>query len=134
MGGWGYYELLNSYRDASERMLASVDELKISTQSMTGHLARIEKVEQIVAEIKAGAAKAKDLDSARAEYRKLAQAQHLDVRQTRRPERAVTVDAADRFTPFCSVSQTLDVKAHIWGLEQDLDQISRRAQTVNVRI
>lgn len=117
-------------------MLVSVEELKTSTQAMTGHLARIEKVEQTVAQLKASAAKAKDLDAARAEYRKLAEAQHLDVRPSGPPCQPSacprTLTDQTRIAP--PLLQTLDVKAHIWGLEQDLDQISKRAQTVNVRI
>lgn len=40
VGGFGYFELLDAYRDASERMLASVEELKLSTEAVrqTSHL------------------------------------------------------------------------------------------------
>lgn len=163
VGGWGYFELLDAYRDASERMLSSVEELKLSTQAvsntlhlqrshnaprlsgtsfspsctrctsrrtfapqpaappahppllpfqqMTGHLARIEKVEQTLSELKTSAARAKDVDSMRTEFRKLVEAEHLDVSSPR--DAATSVTDADSRVSRSRCVQLLDVKAHV---------------------
>lgn len=66
---------------------------------MTGHLARIEKVEQTVAELKTTAALSKDHEASRAEYRKLAEAAHLEVSSPRALPRPHPADSrSPRFT------------------------------------
>lgn len=109
MGGYGYFALLEDYTAASKTLLLSVEELKGSTAELTAHLERIAKVEDDLARIEAkvaGTASKKELEGTKAEYRGLIQSEHLDF---------------------------LALKAHLWGVEQDLQAMSKKASN-HVRI
>lgn len=98
-GTYGYFTLLTDYTKASEVLLLSVEELKESTTKLTKHINRIEKVEAQLDDLVKTVAKKNEVDSLRNEYKKLIEAEHLDL---------------------------LALKAHIWGVEQDLDSLSKR--------
>ncbi|GAA6017504.1 hypothetical protein JCM10207_008249 [Rhodosporidiobolus poonsookiae] len=104
-GGYGYFQLLDDYSKASSELLSSVEELRGSTEQMATLIPRISALEQSSAALAESAATKADLDSLRAEYRKLLDAEHLDV---------------------------LEMKAHIWALEQDLHKLSKRQTSVRI--
>ncbi|GAA5839750.1 hypothetical protein JCM9279_005157 [Rhodotorula babjevae] len=105
VGGYGYFRLLDDYHSASVTLLASVDELKRSTEQMAAHLSRIAALEDSHAQLSGTAASTKDVDALRTEYRKLLDSEHVDL---------------------------LSLRAHVWGLEQDLKNLSRRDTSVRV--
>ncbi|KPV73029.1 uncharacterized protein RHOBADRAFT_55271 [Rhodotorula graminis WP1] len=105
IGGYGYFRLLDDYHNASTTLLASVEELKGSTQQMATHLSRIAALEDSHAQLSNSAASTKDVQALRAEYRKLLDSEHVDL---------------------------LSLRAHVWGLEQDLKNLTRRDTSVRV--
>ncbi|KAL8278288.1 hypothetical protein RQP46_009320 [Phenoliferia psychrophenolica] len=103
VGGYGYFMLLDDYKAASKTLLLSVEELKGSTASLTSHLARVTSVEDQLARLESrldAFSPKSDLDGLRKEYRALTESQHLDL---------------------------LSLKAHVWGVEQDLLKLSKQA-------
>ncbi|GAA5879941.1 hypothetical protein JCM1840_006938 [Sporobolomyces johnsonii] len=106
VGSYGYFVLLHDYAEASRALLESVDELKGTTDKMASHLRRIESVESTLAALSSNAATHAELASLREEYRKLFEAEHLDA---------------------------LNLKAHVWGIEQDLHKLTK-TQNTSVRI
>ncbi|KDE07211.1 hypothetical protein MVLG_02434 [Microbotryum lychnidis-dioicae p1A1 Lamole] len=106
VGIWGYTHLLQDYMTASKALLDSVQELHVSTKKMTSHIERIEAVEKTVNELRKSSSTNDQIDTLRKEYRKLLEAEHLEV---------------------------LALKSHIWAIEQDLQALSRGAATT-VRI
>ncbi|SCZ97898.1 BZ3500_MvSof-1268-A1-R1_Chr3-3g06442 [Microbotryum saponariae] len=117
VGIWGYTHLLQDYMTASKALLDSVQELHLSTEKMTSHIERIEAVEKTVNELSKSSSTNDQIDTLRKEYRKLLEAEHLEV---------------------------LALKSHVWGMqpdpcptlahrEQDLQALSRGAATT-VRI
>ncbi|SCV74720.1 BQ2448_7749 [Microbotryum intermedium] len=106
VGIWGYTHLLQDYMTASKALLESVQELHVSTDKMTTHIERIERVEKTVNELSKSSSTNDQIDTLRNEYRKLLEAEHLEV---------------------------LALKSHVWGIEQDLQALSRNAATT-VRI
>ncbi|GAA5870921.1 hypothetical protein JCM8547_000033 [Rhodosporidiobolus lusitaniae] len=105
VGSYGYFQLLDDYSRASRELLASVEELKGSTEQMASHLSRISTLESTTTSLSHNSATKPELNSLRAEYRKLLEAEHLDV---------------------------LNLKAHVWALEQDLYKVSRRETSVRI--
>ncbi|CEQ41075.1 SPOSA6832_02754, partial [Sporobolomyces salmonicolor] len=130
VGSYGYFMLLHDYGEASRTLLDSVAELKRSTDKvrrgprwlslslcrpqsttaslffMTSHLRRIESVESTLSSLSSSAATKAELASLRDEYRKLFETEHLDA---------------------------LNLKAHVWGIEQDLHKLTK-TQNTSVRI
>ncbi|GAA5949483.1 hypothetical protein JCM21900_000235 [Sporobolomyces salmonicolor] len=106
VGSYGYFMLLHDYGEASRTLLDSVAELKRSTDKMTSHLRRIESVESTLSSLSSSAATRAELASLRDEYRKLFETEHLDA---------------------------LNLKAHVWGIEQDLHKLTK-TQNTSVRI
>ncbi|KWU45203.1 hypothetical protein RHOSPDRAFT_16775 [Rhodotorula sp. JG-1b] len=105
VGGYGYLRVLDDYRQASEKLLTSVEELKISTEQMTAHLSRINALETSLDRLARQAAKTQQVDSLRDETRQLIESHHLDL---------------------------LNLKAHVWGIEQDLRNLSKRDTSVRI--
>ncbi|GAA5997674.1 uncharacterized protein JCM10292_001015 [Rhodotorula paludigena] len=105
VGGYGYFRLLEDYQKASQTLLVSVDELKGSTEQMATHLSRIATLERALAKLTDERATHAEVDSLRAEYRKLLEAEHLDV---------------------------LNLKAHVWAVEQDLRNLTKRDTSVRI--
>ncbi|GAA5982685.1 hypothetical protein JCM10908_006744 [Rhodotorula pacifica] len=105
VGGYGYLRVLDDYRQASEKLLVSVEELKGSTEQMTSHLSRITALETSLERLARDAAKNAEVDSLRDESRKLIESHHLDL---------------------------LNLKAHVWGIEQDLRNLSKRETSVRI--
>ncbi|GAA6055689.1 hypothetical protein JCM3770_001022 [Rhodotorula araucariae] len=105
IGGYGYFRLLDDYQKASTTLLTSVEELKGSTAQMASHLSRISTLEASLEKLASSAATQAETASLRAEYRKLLEAEHVDL---------------------------LSLKAHVWGLEQDLRNLAKRDTRVRI--
>ncbi|GAA6059150.1 hypothetical protein JCM10212_003897 [Sporobolomyces blumeae] len=108
VGAYGYYALLGDYARASQQLIRSVDELKQSTEAVTTQLSRITTLEYQLADLASRTSTTpRDVESLRQEFRKVSQGQHLDV---------------------------LNLKAHVWALEQDLQNLSKTRKEISVRI
>ncbi|BGP43783.1 hypothetical protein JCM10449v2_007840 [Rhodotorula kratochvilovae] len=105
IGGYGYFRLLDDYQKASTTLLTSVEELKGSTEQMASHLSRISTLEASLEKLASSSATQAEVAGLRAEYRKLLEAEHVDL---------------------------LSLKAHVWGLEQDLRNLSKRGTSVRI--
>ncbi|KAI5481337.1 hypothetical protein MNV49_004959 [Pseudohyphozyma bogoriensis] len=99
VGGYGYFALLSDYSAASKVLLASVEELKDSTAILTTHIKRIEHVETALSTLEGKAVDKDEIAGLRKEYRALLETDRLDL---------------------------LALKAHLWGLEQDLSTLSKK--------
>lgn len=67
----GWYYLLEQYRDASDLLLASVEDLQQSTGRVTGYVRRIEDVEKRVGKIEDSGARREDLQGVRKELKQV---------------------------------------------------------------
>ncbi|BGP35626.1 hypothetical protein JCM10296v2_007467 [Rhodotorula toruloides] len=105
VGGYGYFRLLDDYKQASSALLLSVDELKRSTTQMSTHLSRISSLESAISKLESSSATKKQVDSLRGEYIKLLESEHLEV---------------------------LNLRAHVWGIEQDLRNLTKRDTSVRI--
>ncbi|BGP27874.1 hypothetical protein Rt10032_c14g5217 [Rhodotorula toruloides] len=105
VGGYGYFRLLDDYKQASSALLLSVDELKQSTTQMSTHLSRISSLESAISKLESSSATKKQVDSLRGEYTKLLESEHLEV---------------------------LNLRAHVWGIEQDLHNLTKRDTSVRI--
>ncbi|BGP11637.1 hypothetical protein JCM10049v2_007547 [Rhodotorula toruloides] len=105
VGGYGYFRLLDDYKQASSALLLSVDELKRSTTQMSTHLSRISSLESAISKLESSSATKKQVDSLRGEYTKLFESEHLEV---------------------------LNLRAHVWGIEQDLRNLTKRDTSVRI--
>ncbi|BGP58454.1 hypothetical protein JCM8202_005439 [Rhodotorula sphaerocarpa] len=105
VGGYGYLRVLDDYRQASERLLVSVEELKSSTEQMAAHLSRITALESNLDRLTRDAAMTSEVDSVRDEARQLIESHHLDL---------------------------LNLKAHVWGIEQDFRNLAKRQTSVRI--
>ncbi|ORX35547.1 hypothetical protein BD324DRAFT_630603 [Kockovaella imperatae] len=98
-----YY--LNQEREvASGLLIASIDELQQSTGKITSHLDRLQQVEKEVASLKSSMAQRDDVVKVRGEMKKVYDGLHLEL---------------------------LDMRAHVWGVEQDLQKV---VKTESIRI
>jgi len=93
------YHLLEEYKLASSLMQASVEELHTSTQKISGHIRRIEAVEKDLKALAESAAAKENVSQLRAEMKKLYDGLHIEF---------------------------LDLKAHVWGMQQDLHALSKK--------
>ncbi|EJF63175.1 hypothetical protein DICSQDRAFT_82590 [Dichomitus squalens LYAD-421 SS1] len=100
------YHLLEEYKLASAALQASVEELQTSTQKVSAHVRRIEAVERELKALSESSATKEDISRVRAEVKKLYDGLHVEF---------------------------LDLRAHVWGIQQDLHSLSKKeATTVRV--
>ncbi|KAH9480456.1 hypothetical protein JR316_0007056 [Psilocybe cubensis] len=100
------YHLLDEYQKASAALQASVEELKLSTEKVTAHVRRIESVEKDLKALADASATKEDISRVRTEVKKLYDGLHVEF---------------------------LDLRAHVWGIQQDLQKLSQKESTA-VRI
>ncbi|ORY26349.1 hypothetical protein BCR39DRAFT_541433 [Naematelia encephala] len=98
------YYLQQENKVATGLLLASVEELQQGTEQITSHLDRLQTVEKELAALKAASAQKEDVSKVRNEMKKVYDGLHLEL---------------------------LDLRAHVWGVEQDLQ---RFVKTEPVRI
>ncbi|KAF8635934.1 hypothetical protein AX15_000105 [Amanita polypyramis BW_CC] len=96
------YHLLDEYQKASAALQASVDELKLSTERVSEHVRRIEAVEKDLKALRETATSKDDLSRLRAEVKKLYDGLHIEF---------------------------LDLRAHVWGMQQDLNKVLKEEST-----
>ncbi|KAF5314835.1 hypothetical protein D9619_007063 [Psilocybe cf. subviscida] len=100
------YHLLEEYQKASAALQASVEELKISTEKVSAHVRRIEAVEKDLKALGETSASKEDIARVRTEVKKLYDGLHVEF---------------------------LDLRTHVWGIQQDLHKLSKKDST-EVRI
>ncbi|RDB17943.1 hypothetical protein Hypma_000905 [Hypsizygus marmoreus] len=100
------YHLLEEYQRASAALQASVDTLQISTEKISAHVRRIEAVEKDLKALSQASASKEDISKVRAETKKLLDGLHVEF---------------------------LDLRSHVWGIQQDLQALSKKNSTT-VRI
>ncbi|KAH7915837.1 hypothetical protein BJ138DRAFT_1132411 [Hygrophoropsis aurantiaca] len=100
------YHLLDEYKRASAALQASVEELQASTEKVSAHVRRIEAVEKDLKALSQNSAGKEDLSRVRAELKKLYDGLHIEF---------------------------LDLRSHVWGIQQDLHAIAKKEAT-SVRI
>ncbi|SPO25123.1 uncharacterized protein UTRI_02773_B [Ustilago trichophora] len=76
---YGYYYLLKEYNAASNLMLASVEELQTSTEKITGHLQRLNKLEADLKSLSSQSASKSDYEKNRVEMKKIVDGIHDEV-------------------------------------------------------
>ncbi|PFH53964.1 hypothetical protein AMATHDRAFT_136553 [Amanita thiersii Skay4041] len=96
------YHLLEEYQQASAALQASVDELKLSTEKVSEHVRRIEAVEKDLKALRDASVPKDDLSRLRAEVKKLYDGLHIEF---------------------------LDLRTHVWGIQQDLHKIVKDEST-----
>ncbi|EKM51885.1 uncharacterized protein PHACADRAFT_262281, partial [Phanerochaete carnosa HHB-10118-sp] len=100
------YHLLDEYKQASAALQASVEELQHSTERITAHIRRIEAVEKDLKALRDLSASKDDISRVRTEVKKLYDGLHVEF---------------------------LDLRSHVWGIQQDLHSLSKKeATTVRV--
>ncbi|KAI0643176.1 hypothetical protein C8Q79DRAFT_1013138 [Trametes meyenii] len=100
------YHLLEEYKLASAALQASVEELQTSTAKVSAHVRRIEAVEKDLKALSETSATKEDISRVRAEVKKLYDGLHVEF---------------------------LDLRAHVWGIQEDVHALSKKNNT-NVRI
>ncbi|EGN97977.1 hypothetical protein SERLA73DRAFT_91139 [Serpula lacrymans var. lacrymans S7.3] len=100
------YHLLDEYKQASAALQASVEELQASTEKVSAHVRRIEAVEKDLKALSQSSAGNEDLSRVRAELKKLYDGLHVEF---------------------------LDLRSHVWGIQQDVHALSKKEATT-VRI
>ncbi|KAJ7069843.1 hypothetical protein C8F01DRAFT_1114243 [Mycena amicta] len=101
------YNLLDQYNTASAALQASVDELKQSTEQISAHIRRIEAVEKDQKTLADKTALKDDVYKLRTEVKKLYDGLHVEF---------------------------LDLRSHVWGMQQDVHALSKKDATSTVRI
>lgn len=101
---FGLYYLQQENKVATGLLLASVEELQQGTGKITSHLDRLQSVEKELANLKAAAAVKEDVNRNREEMKRVYDGLHIEL---------------------------LDLRAHVWGVEQDLQKVVR---TESIRI
>ncbi|KAJ1035029.1 hypothetical protein NDA18_000632 [Ustilago nuda] len=76
---YGYYYLLKEYNAASNLTLASVEELQTSTEKITGHLQRLNKLEADLKSLSNQAASKAEYEKNRVEMKKIVDGIHDEV-------------------------------------------------------
>ncbi|GFZ46962.1 hypothetical protein JCM24511_04188 [Saitozyma sp. JCM 24511] len=102
--GLAIYYLQQEAKLASSLLMQSVEELQQGTGKITSHLDRLQTVEKELAAIKSSAAPKDDVAKVRGEMKKVYDGLHLEL---------------------------LDLRAHVWGVEQDLQKV---VKTDSIRI
>ncbi|THV05259.1 hypothetical protein K435DRAFT_647551 [Dendrothele bispora CBS 962.96] len=100
------YQLLDEYKMASAALQASVEELRMSTEQVTSHVRRIEAVEKDLKALSESSALKDDISRLRTEVKKLYDGLHVEF---------------------------LDLRTHVWGLQQDVHALSKKEAT-SVRV
>ncbi|KAJ7095927.1 hypothetical protein B0H15DRAFT_774690 [Mycena belliarum] len=100
------YNLLDEYNLASAALQASVEELKLSTEKISAHVRRIEAVEKDLKALGDNTSSKDDLSRVRAEVKKIFDGLHVEF---------------------------LDLRSHVWGIQQDVHSLSKKEAT-SVRI
>jgi len=100
------YHLLDEYKLASAALQLSVEELKLSTEKVSAHVRRIEAVEKDLKALSDTSASKEDTSRVRAEMKKLYDGLHVEF---------------------------LDLRSHVWGIQQDLHSLSKKEAT-SVRV
>ncbi|KIM43163.1 hypothetical protein M413DRAFT_443974 [Hebeloma cylindrosporum] len=100
------YHLLEEYQKASAALQASVEALKVSTEKVSAHVRRIEAVEKDLKALNDASASKDDISRVRNEVKKLYDGLHVEF---------------------------LDLRTHVWGIQQDLHKIIKKDST-EVRI
>lgn len=103
---WAAYHLLEEYQQASAALQASVEELRISTEKVSAHVRRIEAVEKDLKALSDSASSKEDISRVRAEMKKLYDGLHVEF---------------------------LDLRSHVWGIQQDVHSLSKK-EGASVRI
>ncbi|KIM22784.1 hypothetical protein M408DRAFT_279555 [Serendipita vermifera MAFF 305830] len=99
------YHLLEEYRLASSILQSSVQELQTSTQRVSAHVRRIETVEKELKALAERTAEKTDVTKLRAEMKQIYDGLHIEF---------------------------LDLRAHVWGLQQDLQKMSKEKEAVKL--
>ncbi|WRT66707.1 uncharacterized protein IL334_003669 [Kwoniella shivajii] len=89
------YYLQQESKNASALLLSSIEELQQGTGKITSHLERLQSVEKEVAALKTAGANKNDVTKVRGEMKKVYDGLHMEL---------------------------LDLRAHVWGVEQDLQK------------
>ncbi|KAI0789807.1 hypothetical protein C8Q75DRAFT_764917 [Abortiporus biennis] len=100
------YHLLDEYKQASAALQASVEELQESTQRVSAHIRRIEAVEKDLKALRDSSASKEDISRVRAEMKKLYDGLHVEF---------------------------LDLRSHVWGIQQDIHSLSKK-ESSSVRL
>ncbi|KAF8895446.1 hypothetical protein BD779DRAFT_728655 [Infundibulicybe gibba] len=100
------YHLLDEYQAASAALQTSVQELQISTEKVSAHVKRIEAVEKDLKALAEKSASKEDISKVRAEAKKLYDGLHVEF---------------------------LDLRSHVWGMQQDIHALSKKEAT-SIRI
>ncbi|KAJ4501439.1 hypothetical protein C8R41DRAFT_749156 [Lentinula lateritia] len=96
------YQLLDEYKQASAALQASVEELKLSTEQVTTQVRRIQAVEKDLKALSDASASKEDISRVRAEMKKLYDGLNVEF---------------------------LDLKAHVWGIQQDVHALTKKNAT-----
>ncbi|KAN0062203.1 hypothetical protein ACQY0O_005384 [Thecaphora frezii] len=81
---YGYYYLLKEYNAASQLMLASVEELQSSTEKITAHLTRLNKLEADIKALSNSSATKADSEKSRTDIKKIVDGLHQEVEEIRK--------------------------------------------------
>ncbi|KAI5989948.1 hypothetical protein EDD15DRAFT_1199727 [Pisolithus albus] len=100
------YHLLDEYKAASAALQTSVEELRTSTEKVSAHVRRIEAVEKDLKALSQSSASKDDLARVRAELKKVYDGLHIEF---------------------------LDLRSHVWGMQQDLHALAKKEAT-NIRV
>ncbi|KAL0960686.1 hypothetical protein HGRIS_005714 [Hohenbuehelia grisea] len=100
------YQLLEEYQQASAALQSSVEELKLSTETISSHIRRIEAVEKDLKALSGASATKEDISRLKTELKKIYDGLHVEF---------------------------LDLRTHVWGMQQDLQALSKKEST-QVRI
>ncbi|KAG6332929.1 hypothetical protein ID866_6162 [Astraeus odoratus] len=100
------YHLLDEYKAASAALQASVQELQTSTEKVSAHVRRIEAVEKDLKVLAQNSTSKDDLAKVRAELKKVYDGLHIEF---------------------------LDLRSHVWGMQQDLHALAKKEAT-SVRV
>ncbi|KAG9013570.1 hypothetical protein FRB90_005859 [Tulasnella sp. 427] len=96
------YRLLEEYKIASALLQASVEELQASTDKISTHIRRIETVEKNLKALSEASATKEESKKSKAELKKLYDGLHVEF---------------------------LDLRAHVWGMQQDLHALVKKEAT-----
>ncbi|KAH7104576.1 hypothetical protein BKA62DRAFT_692678 [Auriculariales sp. MPI-PUGE-AT-0066] len=96
--GFSAYQLLEEYKLASAALQTSIEQLQANTEKVSAHIGRIEKVESELKTLASTASTKEETSKLRAELKKAHDTLHLEA---------------------------LDLKAHVWGIQQDLHAFSK---------
>ncbi|EJD52287.1 hypothetical protein AURDEDRAFT_111674 [Auricularia subglabra TFB-10046 SS5] len=96
--GVAAYQLLEEYKVASAALQASIEQLQANTEKVSSHIRRIEAVESELNALAASSATKEEQSRVRAELKKAQDGLRLEF---------------------------LDLKAHVWGIQQDLHALSK---------